>query len=95
MKISIVPIIIFVTCSVLLFPSRVKAQIVINEFLSSNTGLTVDPDYKESADWIELHNPGPSAVNIGGFYLTDNFNDKQKWQIPEGTSIEAARFLVI
>jgi hypothetical protein len=95
MKISIVPIIIFVTCSVLLFPSRVKAQIVINEFLSSNTGSTVDPDYKESADWIELHNPGPSAVNIGGFYLTDNFNDKQKWQIPEGTTIEAARFLVI
>jgi hypothetical protein len=95
MKFSIVLNILFVTCSILLFPSQVKSQIVINEFLSSNTGSTVDPDYKESADWIELHNPGPTSVNIGGFYLTDNFNDKQKWQIPVGTSIEAAGFLVI
>ncbi len=85
MKFSIFLIILFVNCSILLFPSQVKAQIVINEFLSSNTGSTVDPDYKESADWIELHNPEPTSVNIGGFYLTDNFNDKQKWQIPEGT----------
>jgi hypothetical protein len=84
MKIFVVLIILFVTCSVLLFPSQVKAQIFINEFLASNTGSTVDPDYKESADWIELYNSGPSAVNIGGFYLSDNFNEKQKWQIPEG-----------
>lgn len=79
----------------LFFPFQVKSQIYINEFMASNTGSTVDPDFKESADWIELYNAGTSTVNIGGYFLTDNFNDKQKWQIPAGTSVETKGFLII
>lgn len=63
--------------------------------MASNTGSVVDPDFKESADWIELYNAGPSDVYIGGYWLTDNFNNKQKWQIPDGTSIESGGFLII
>ena len=93
MKRFIVLIAVWITGSILFIP--VNAQIVINEFMASNTGSVVDPDFKESADWIELYNAGPSVVNIGGYWLTDNFNNKQKWQIPAGTSIEAAGFLII
>jgi len=84
-----------IACSVLLFSNQVKAQIVINEFMASNTGSVVDPDFNESADWIELYNAGPSDVNIGGYWLTDNFNNKQKWQIPAGTSINSHGFIII
>ena len=81
--------------SLLFFPFQVQSQVYINEFMASNTGLTVDPDFKESADWIELYNSGTSEINIGGYFLTDNFNDKQKWQIPAGTSIDPGGFLII
>jgi len=87
MKSFIVLIAVCITCSVLFFPIQLKSQVYINEFMASNTGSIVDPDFKESADWIELYNAGHSDVNIGGFYLTDNFNDKIKWQIPPGTTI--------
>ena len=86
---------LFITLSAFLFPARVKAQVVINEFLASNTGTNVDPDYGESADWIEIYNAGNSLVDIGGYYLTDNFNNTSKWQIPEGTQIEPQGFLLI
>ncbi|HPE77015.1 MAG TPA: lamin tail domain-containing protein [Draconibacterium sp.] len=81
--------------SVLIIPRFANSQVFINEFLASNTGSFVDPDFKESADWLELYNAGNSSVNIGGYYLTDNFNNKLKWQIPDGTTIEAGGFLVI
>ena len=84
-----------IACSLLLFPNQVKAQIVINEFMASNTGSVVDPDFNESADWIELYNAGTLDVNIGGYWLTDNFNSKQKWEIPAGTSINSHGFIII
>ncbi len=81
--------------ALLLFPVMAKAQVVINEFLASNTGVIVDPDYGESADWLELYNAGNSIVDLGAYYLTDNFNNLTKWQIPSGTQIEPKGFLII
>jgi hypothetical protein len=49
--------------------------------MASNTGTTVDPDYGQSADWIELYNAGTSAVNLNGYYLTDNLKTPNKWKI--------------
>ena len=86
---------LFVLFTVLLLPGIAKSQVFINEFLASNSGSSIDPDYNESADWIELYNAGISSVNIGGYYLTDNISDTLKWQIPAGTSIESGGFLLI
>ena len=88
-------LVIIFACLYFLIPFNTEAQITINEFMASNTGVIVDPDYNESADWLELYNSGASAVNISGYYLTDNFNDPVKWQIPDGTSVEAGGFLII
>ena len=88
-------LVFFLLNAVLTMPKMALSQIFINEFLASNTGSVIDPDYKESADWLELYNGGTSTENIGGYYLTDNFNDKIKWQIPDGTSIDPGGFLVI
>ncbi|HET6559779.1 MAG TPA: hypothetical protein VFG54_20805, partial [Prolixibacteraceae bacterium] len=43
-----------------------QGQVVINEFMASNTGTIQDPDYGASADWIELYNAGANAVNLNG-----------------------------
>lgn len=45
-------------------------------------------------DWIELHNPSSSTVDVSGWYLTDDRQDPTAWRIPRGTSIGPAGYLV-
>jgi parallel beta-helix repeat protein len=54
--------------------------ILINEF-------QCDPD-----GWVELFNPSSEAINIGGYYLTDNPADLLKYRIPDGTTVEGNGF---
>jgi hypothetical protein len=49
-----------------------NAQLYINEFMASNSSVITDPDFDESADWIELYNASPFSVDLGGYFLTDN-----------------------
>jgi hypothetical protein len=56
----------------------------INEFLAENDGLVRDED-GATPDWIELHNNGPAAVNLDGWFLTDDAADLRKWRIPAVT----------
>ncbi len=60
-------------------------QVYINEFMASNTSTILDPDYKQSADWIELYNSGTSPVILDGYFLTDNLKKPQKWKINKMT----------
>ncbi len=66
---------------------------VINEFLADNeTGLTdVNGDF---SDWIEIHNPNPFTIDLGGWHLTDNPLDPQKYSIPP-RQIPAGGFVVL
>ena len=65
----------------------VLAPIVINEVLSRT-------DLPPPTDSIELFNPTTSTVNIGGWFLSDDFNTPMKFRIPNGTTIPAGGFLV-
>ena len=60
--------------------SAVKAQVVINEFSCSNLNTLTDA-FGENEDWIELYNTGAAAINLSGYYLSDDPNDLQKFQI--------------
>ena len=51
-------------------------------------GKTVYPD------WIEIQNRGATAVNLGGWYLTDDPDDLAKWEMP-AVQIAASGFLVV
>ena len=44
-------------------------------------------DNPPGLDMIELHNPNAAAVDIGGWYLTDDFHTPRKYQIPIGTVV--------
>jgi hypothetical protein len=68
------------------------AQVVINEFSAANYSADAD-NYGEFEDWIELYNAGATAVDIGGYFLSDNPGNPDKWEIPAGTSISAGGFL--
>jgi len=74
---------------------------VINEFMASNAsvpplseGELLDAD-GDSSDWIELYNPAPQAVDLGGWYLTDDPDELTQWQFPAGSRIAANGYLVV
>lgn len=55
--------------------------VLISEFMAKNesTLVTADGQY---ADWIEIHNDSAAAVDLAGWYLTDDPADLRKWQFP-------------
>src|SRR4029079_11297457 len=67
--------------------------IVISEFMASNSASFPDSDGRFT-DWIELHNTTGATVNIGGYFLTDNEGDLDKWQFPS-VSIAPDGYLVV
>ena len=71
-----------------------NAQLYINEFMAANSSVITDPDFNESADWIEFYNASPFAVNLGAYFLTDNLSDTVKWTIPNNTLIQGNDFIV-
>ncbi len=75
---------------------QVNAQVVINELSAANFagGGTTD-NYGEYEDWIELYNTSTTAVDISGYFLSDNDVEPMKWVIPAGISIPATSYLVI
>lgn len=67
--------------------------LVISEFLGDNAGGPPDEDY-DSSDWIELFNDAGSAVNLDGYYLTDDRLNKTKWRFP-AVSLASGSYLLV
>lgn len=59
-----------------LYVKRVESDksIYISELYTSGNG-----------DWIEIYNPTSSQVNLGGYYLTDDELNLQRWELPNVT----------
>ncbi|MFW6153853.1 MAG: lamin tail domain-containing protein [Planctomycetota bacterium] len=57
------------------------AGLIINEFMASNAEYSVDED-GDSSDWIELWNDADDAVDLTGWYLTDDPDNLLKWAFP-------------
>jgi hypothetical protein len=75
------------------FAMQSPAAVFISEFLAANDGLLRDEDL-QSPDWIEIHNTGPDAVNLGGWHLTDSPGNLAQWTFPS-TIIPAGGHLVV
>lgn len=67
-------------------PVTPQGPVVINEFAAANN--TIEDEDEETEDWIELFNPGTQPVDIAGFFITDNLNNKTKYQIKAGQNNE-------
>ena len=62
-------------------------NVLINEVLSHT-----DPPLEDA---IELVNAGGTAVDVGGWYLSDSLNALRKFRIPNGTIIPPGGFTVL
>ncbi|MCP4526138.1 MAG: lamin tail domain-containing protein, partial [Aestuariibacter sp.] len=60
--------------------------VVINEVLAHS--------HAEAVDWIELHNTTDTAIEIGGWFLSDSSSDLAKYQIAAGTVIASGGYVV-
>jgi hypothetical protein len=60
--------------------------VVINEILAHS--------HAEAPDWIELYNSNGHAVNIGGWFLSDDEQDLKKYEIPATTIVEPYGYIV-
>ncbi|MBV6438496.1 MAG: hypothetical protein EPGJADBJ_00120 [Saprospiraceae bacterium] len=70
------------------------AQVVVNEYSCAN--LSQFPDqYGKYEDWIELYNTADMPADIGGYYLSDDEDEPQKWQFPAGATIPAKGYLIV
>ncbi|MHC4533844.1 MAG: CotH kinase family protein [Planctomycetota bacterium] len=70
-----------------------RELIRINEFMAVNNNGLDDEDRDES-DWIEIYNAGMNAVNLEGWYLTDDVNNLSQWAFPE-VIIEPDAYLIV
>lgn len=63
------------------------APVVINEILTNSK--------INSEDAVEILNPGTTSVDLSHWYLTDDFNTPQKYQIPNNTVLDPGAYLLI
>lgn len=67
------------------YPFTIGETVVVNEILA-NSGI--------ASDWIELRNRTNAPINIGGWFLSDDATNLQKYRIPAGTIIPAGGYQV-
>ncbi len=70
------------------------ARVAINELMAANDETIADPqgDYD---DWVELFNTTSQAIDLAGWYLSDDPDEPKKWQFPAGTTIIAGGYLLV
>jgi len=76
-------------------PDRVSdSPIVINEIMPNNRYGLLDSE-GDSSDWIELYNPTEYNLSLGGYALSDDELELDKWLFPDDITIGAKEYLVV
>ncbi len=86
-------LVLIVAAACFLTWTQAGAAPIISEFMASNSGGLEDAD-GDHPDWLEIHNPGPGAVDLDGYHLTDNRGRPVKWRLPAVT-LNAGGYLVV
>ena len=88
-----------VPLALLLLAPALRAQVVLNEVCVTNlNGLEVTDPFnggQDREDWVELYNTGGAAVDLSGWYLSDDDALPTKWSFPAGATIPANGHLVV
>ncbi len=66
----------------------------INEYMTDNKSIIYDCE-GDYSDWVELYNMSDEKIDLGGYKMTDNPLNTDKWEFPEGTEIDAGEYLLI
>lgn len=68
--------------------------VFVNEVMASNTSVLQD-EVGAYPDWVELFNPNDRAVDLSGWWMTDDVTEIFKWQVPDGVTIPASGYLIV
>lgn len=74
-------------------PNILPATFFISEFMASN-GETLNDNYGNQTDWIEIFNPSATSGNLQGWFLTDDTNNLTKWKFPS-VIMNSGEYLVV
>ncbi|GGN01617.1 hypothetical protein GCM10010967_40070 [Dyadobacter beijingensis] len=72
-------------------------SIKINELMASNSTSYLDETGSDE-DWIELYNAGVTAVDLSGYYVSDDAGELKKFQLPSNAgrlTIQPGSFLIL
>ena len=64
--------------------------------MADNDNTLLD-GYGNASDWIEIHNAGDDAIDLSGWYLTDDREQLAKWEFPNpsGGLLGAGEYLIV
>ncbi len=71
----------------------VSAQLLLNEASNMNQSGLIDED-GDHEDWVELFNAGNTAVDLGGYRLSDQPSQPDQWIFPSVVLAPQAHLLV-
>ncbi|MCB2219473.1 MAG: CotH kinase family protein [Bacteroidetes bacterium] len=83
----------FILFLVFIYYSGVSQEVVINEIVSLNS-TTIQDDFGDPSDWIEIYNASTYPVIMNNWHLTDDLQDLQKWTFPD-TTLAPGQFVLI
>ena len=66
--------------------AEMDIDLVVNEFLVGSENCCADSS-GEFEDFIELYNMSLEAINIGGWFLTDNLDEPLRWRVPDSNEV--------
>lgn len=69
-------------------------DIVINEIMAANNTAVADNN-GEYDDWIEIHNKSNTAIDISGWFITDDQFNLKKHVFPNGTIINPQGYYIL
>jgi len=83
----------------LIISSTGFSQNVIFNEICATVGASFVDDFGEFEDWIEVYNPGDKAIDLSGWFISDDSDHLNKYRIPldpDGlVSIEPGGYLVL
>lgn len=71
-----------------------SGSVVINELMASNQ-TSISDQNGEFDDWAELYNNSQSAVDLSGWFLSDDLQNLTKYQFPNGIVLNPNSYLTI
>ena len=95
-RLSLLAVLAALAAALLMAPRlrAVAPPVVINEVLAGNATTNLDMAYTNYSAWIELYNGGGTAVNLGGYKLSDDAGNPNGYTLPS-TNIPAGGRLVL
>ncbi len=66
---------------------------VLTELMADNDATLADED-GDYSDWFEIHNPLDVPISLGGWFVTDDLDELDQWELPS-VVIPAGGYLVV